>query len=253
MLMYVMCVMYCVSVSDLSDFGSPVEDEPLDQVVVPPIFGSGIPRTPGPLGQASPLASLWSDQDMAFPPWDLEAAFPISGLEHPPTPPALDAAGGVDAASHHKETWDDDAMSMGDASIASFSPPPVDMGWSGALVGFGSPLVVHGACDGAAAGAACGGSGGHGHMCDKCGKVFKLKHQLAHHVSTVHLGARPHACPHCPKSFAHPTSLLDHVSATHESTPRHECSGCGRRFSSASNRNRHMQQCHHPSSGSGSV
>lgn len=106
------------------------------------------------------------------------------------------------------------------------------------------------------------------HQCDTCGKIFRTKPGLIHHIR-IHTGERPyvchlcdkrfingghlhthmrthtgeknHICPSCTKAFATAQQLTKHTIAIHTSERPYGCTYCPKRFASSSNLNTHTK------------
>ncbi|XP_075976572.1 uncharacterized protein LOC142976881 [Anticarsia gemmatalis] len=65
-------------------------------------------------------------------------------------------------------------------------------------------------------------------ICDTCGKVFSMKHQLKRHV-VLHSEEKPYSCSKCSKSYARKDQLLNHMH-THKDSKPYECTYCKKGF-----------------------
>ena len=65
--------------------------------------------------------------------------------------------------------------------------------------------------------------------CIFCGSEFTDRHQLRHHVITMHSG-RQFVCPQCQRSYAYKNGLNEHVKKMHNKVYRYQCETCDRGF-----------------------
>ncbi|XP_017087785.2 uncharacterized protein [Drosophila bipectinata] len=78
------------------------------------------------------------------------------------------------------------------------------------------------------------------HVCEVCGKSFRLKLLLDHHINGVHLNIRPHACHLCDKSFRKKFELSNHIKG-HYNIRDKKCEICGASFYDHSSLSRHRR------------
>lgn len=77
-------------------------------------------------------------------------------------------------------------------------------------------------------------------ICDKCGKIFKKKHNLDLHLLT-HGAEYAHKCMFCPYRGKHASLLKIHV-RTHTGDYNYNCTKCPAKFITKSNLNKHLQR-----------
>nr|XP_046481121.1 zinc finger protein 222-like isoform X3 [Neodiprion pinetum] len=70
------------------------------------------------------------------------------------------------------------------------------------------------------------------HVCEVCGKEFKVKSKYKSHV-LQHKNPRPFSCPICNNKYASRTFLSEHLSK-HQGLRKHVCQKCGATFAQAS-------------------
>lgn len=70
------------------------------------------------------------------------------------------------------------------------------------------------------------------HVCEICGKEFKVKSKYKTHV-LQHKNPRPFSCPVCNNKYASRTFLSEHLSK-HQGLRKHVCQKCGATFAQAS-------------------
>ena len=63
------------------------------------------------------------------------------------------------------------------------------------------------------------------HVCDECGKGFRVPSHLQIHVDAVHLKLKPYKCEDCDFAAADPSYLRGHVRNVHYKI-RHQCDFC---------------------------
>ncbi|KAH8339924.1 hypothetical protein KR067_002575 [Drosophila pandora] len=78
------------------------------------------------------------------------------------------------------------------------------------------------------------------HVCEVCGKSFRLKLLLDHHINGVHLNIRPHQCHLCNKSFRKKFELSNHIKG-HYNIRDKKCEVCGAAFYDHSSLSRHRR------------
>lgn len=80
------------------------------------------------------------------------------------------------------------------------------------------------------------------HQCKTCGKVFKSKSSLVHHVRT-HTGERPYVCHLCQKRFVNGGHLHTHM-RIHTGEKNHICLACNKAFATAQQLTKHTIAIH---------
>lgn len=80
------------------------------------------------------------------------------------------------------------------------------------------------------------------HQCDTCGKVFRTKPGLIHHIR-IHTGERPYVCHLCNKRFINGGHLHTHM-RTHTGEKNHICSACNKAFATAQQLTKHTIAIH---------
>ncbi|KAL1491942.1 hypothetical protein ABEB36_012459 [Hypothenemus hampei] len=80
------------------------------------------------------------------------------------------------------------------------------------------------------------------HMCDQCGRRFKLKWALSVHRRS-HSNIRPHACNICPKTFVNLKDLQRHL-LIHSDVKQFTCGICMTMFRRKDILRRHMKNTH---------
>lgn len=80
------------------------------------------------------------------------------------------------------------------------------------------------------------------HQCDTCGKVFRTKPGLIHHIR-IHTGERPYLCHLCNKRFINGGHLHTHM-RTHTGEKNHVCSACSKAFATAQQLTKHTIAIH---------
>ena len=63
------------------------------------------------------------------------------------------------------------------------------------------------------------------HVCDECGKGFRVPSKLQVHVDGVHLKLKPYKCEECDFVTANPSDLRSHIRNIHDKI-RHQCYFC---------------------------
>ncbi|RZC36565.1 zinc finger protein TC009514, partial [Asbolus verrucosus] len=80
------------------------------------------------------------------------------------------------------------------------------------------------------------------HQCDTCGKVFRTKPGLIHHIR-IHTGERPYVCHLCDKRFINGGHLHTHM-RTHTGEKNHICAACTKAFATAQQLTKHTIAIH---------
>lgn len=80
------------------------------------------------------------------------------------------------------------------------------------------------------------------HQCDTCGKVFRTKPGLVHHIR-IHTGERPYVCHLCDKRFINGGHLHTHM-RTHTGEKNHICAACNKAFATAQQLTKHTIAIH---------
>lgn len=80
------------------------------------------------------------------------------------------------------------------------------------------------------------------HQCDTCGKVFRTKPGLIHHIR-IHTGERPYLCHLCNKRFINGGHLHTHM-RTHTGEKNHVCCSCSKAFATAQQLTKHTIAIH---------
>ncbi|XP_017770552.1 PREDICTED: zinc finger protein 613-like [Nicrophorus vespilloides] len=80
------------------------------------------------------------------------------------------------------------------------------------------------------------------HQCDTCGKIFRTKPGLVHHIR-IHTGERPYVCHLCDKRFMNGGHLHTHM-RTHTGEKNHVCSACNKAFATAQQLTKHTIAIH---------
>lgn len=80
------------------------------------------------------------------------------------------------------------------------------------------------------------------HQCDTCGKVFRTKPGLIHHIR-IHTGERPYVCHLCDKRFINGGHLHTHM-RTHTGEKNHVCAACSKAFATAQQLTKHTIAIH---------
>ncbi|CAH0551497.1 unnamed protein product [Brassicogethes aeneus] len=80
------------------------------------------------------------------------------------------------------------------------------------------------------------------HQCDTCGKVFRTKPGLVHHIR-IHTGERPYICHLCDKRFINGGHLHTHM-RTHTGEKNHVCAACSKAFATAQQLTKHTIAIH---------
>lgn len=80
------------------------------------------------------------------------------------------------------------------------------------------------------------------HQCNTCGKVFRTKPGLVHHIR-IHTGERPYICHLCEKRFINGGHLHTHM-RTHTGEKNHVCAACSKAFATAQQLTKHTIAIH---------
>ncbi|CAH1117222.1 unnamed protein product [Phaedon cochleariae] len=80
------------------------------------------------------------------------------------------------------------------------------------------------------------------HQCDTCGKNFRTKPGLVHHIR-IHTGERPYQCHLCDKRFINGGHLHTHM-RTHTGEKNHVCAACNKAFATAQQLTKHTIAIH---------
>ncbi|CAG9860414.1 unnamed protein product [Phyllotreta striolata] len=80
------------------------------------------------------------------------------------------------------------------------------------------------------------------HECNTCGKVFRTKPGLVHHIR-IHTGERPYICHLCEKRFINGGHLHTHM-RTHTGEKNHICAACNKAFATAQQLTKHTIAIH---------
>ena len=79
--------------------------------------------------------------------------------------------------------------------------------------------------------------------CDECGKIFRSRQNLRHHLDT-HKDDATEECDTCHKMFKSIKTLNDHINKYHGSLKEKICLFCKKMFSSKSYLRKHMKNIH---------
>nr|CAH7732539.1 unnamed protein product [Callosobruchus chinensis] len=80
------------------------------------------------------------------------------------------------------------------------------------------------------------------HQCDTCGKIFRTKPGLVHHIR-IHTGERPYFCHLCEKRFINGGHLYTHM-RIHTGEKNHVCAACSKAFATAQQLTKHTIAIH---------
>jgi DNA-directed RNA polymerase subunit RPC12/RpoP len=83
-------------------------------------------------------------------------------------------------------------------------------------------------------------------LCDKCGKLYLMQHQLEEHTERIHnFDDDRYPCKDCGKRFHDKHQLNKHVISVHENVRPHDCpADCGKKFSLKGNLDQHFLEIH---------
>lgn len=80
--------------------------------------------------------------------------------------------------------------------------------------------------------------------CEKgCGKIFKHRQAMMHHISYVHTTKFEFKCSQCEKTFKKKKTLEEHE-AVHNGTDLYSCPFCDRTFRNSGNMHSHKKRAH---------
>nr|VZI25544.1 unnamed protein product [Spirometra erinaceieuropaei] len=84
------------------------------------------------------------------------------------------------------------------------------------------------------------------HTCNECGKEFRSRQALLHHVQMRHVDwdDGPATCEHCGITYPKQSSLRYHIARMHNQEMEHECPVCQQRFRVETYLRRHMKETH---------
>ncbi|VDP89246.1 unnamed protein product [Echinostoma caproni] len=86
---------------------------------------------------------------------------------------------------------------------------------------------------------------GYAHRCTECGRAFRLRPSLLHHIRTHHADDQgPATCEYCGLSYPKRVSLRYHMYRMHNQELTHECAICQRRFRLETELRRHAKEIH---------
>ncbi|TPP62472.1 Zinc finger protein [Fasciola gigantica] len=86
---------------------------------------------------------------------------------------------------------------------------------------------------------------GYAHRCAECGRAFRLRPSLLHHMRTHHADDQgPATCEYCGLSYPKRVSLRYHMYRMHNQELTHECAICQRRFRLETELRRHAKEIH---------
>lgn len=86
---------------------------------------------------------------------------------------------------------------------------------------------------------------GYAHRCMECGRAFRLRSSLMHHVRTHHGDDQgPSTCDYCGLTYPKRSSLRYHIFRMHNQELAHECFMCQRRFRLETELRRHVKEMH---------
>ncbi|KER31591.1 hypothetical protein T265_02227 [Opisthorchis viverrini] len=86
---------------------------------------------------------------------------------------------------------------------------------------------------------------GYSQRCVECGRAFRLRASLLHHIRTHHGDDQgPATCEYCGMTYPRRASLRYHIYRMHNQELAHECTMCQRRFRVENELRRHVKEMH---------